>query len=262
MIVPHPFDFHQQISEVVLVGIGGTGSQVARTLCRIVYALRRRGHHAPTLKFVDPELVEAKNVGRQMFTEADLGKPKAAVLASRFNLAMGLSITAYVEPFNAEKHAARYGTVLVGCVDNHSARLELSKGNGIWVDCGNDRSSGQVSIGNTSNKVDVLRCIKSDQYTHLPNAALLFPQLLEPEKPAEPPAAVPAPPARSCADLVQAGEQDLLVNDQIGIVAGTYLCKLLNRLPILTFLTFVDTESLSMRSIAITPENLKTYTSS
>ena len=91
--VPQPFDFHQQISEVVLVGCGGTGSQVARTLCRIVYDLRRRGHHVPSIKFVDPDVIEAKNVGRQMFTEADIGKFKfkATTLATRFNLAMGLS---------------------------------------------------------------------------------------------------------------------------------------------------------------------------
>src|ERR1700694_4560507 len=103
--IPHPFDFHQQISEVVLVGCGGTGSQVARTLCRVVYDLRRRDHHIPSLKFVDPDVIEMKNVGRQMFTEADIGKYKATILARRFNLAMGLNIVAYSEPFDADKHA-------------------------------------------------------------------------------------------------------------------------------------------------------------
>ncbi len=200
-----------------------------------------------------------KNVGRQMFTEADLGKNKATTLASRFNLAMGLNIIAYPEPFDADKHASRYGTLVIGCVDNHLARLELSKMSGLWLDAGNDRVSGQVCIGNTSNPVDVRRCIKSNQYTHLPNAALLFPQLLEPEPTPEP---LPAPvPAASCADLVEMGDQALLVNDMIGIVAGEYVYKLLNRLPVLSFLTYVDTESLSMRSVPITAENLKPYLS-
>ena len=257
MNIPRPFDFHQTISEVVLVGLGGSGSQVARTLCRIVYDLRRRGHHTPSLKFVDPDLVEAKNVGRQMFTEADIGKPKAAVLGARFNIAMGLSITAYVELFDAEKHASRYGTLVIGCVDNHMARLELSRVSGLWVDAGNERMSGQVSIGNTSNPAEVRRCIKSDQFTHLPNVALLFPQLLEPETTPEP-ISVPAP-AASCADLVETGDQALLVNDMIGIVAGEYIYKLLNRLPVLNFLTYVDTESLSMRSVPITAETLRSH---
>lgn len=255
--VPHPFDFHQQISEVVLVGCGGTGSQVARTICRVVYDLRRRGHHTPSLKFVDPDTIERKNVGRQMFTEADIGKNKATTLASRFNLAMGLGIVAYPEPFDAEKHASRYGTLVVGCVDNHLARLALSQVSGLWIDCGNERTSGQVCIGNTSDPADVRRCIKSDQFTHLPNAALLFPQLLEPEPALQP---IPAPhPAASCADLVEVGDQAMLTNDLVGIVAGEYVYKLLNRLPILSFLTYVDTESLSMRSVPITAENLKGY---
>jgi len=255
--IPHPFDFHQNISEVVLVGLGGTGSQTARSLCRIVYDLRRRGHHTPSLKFVDPDVIEMKNVGRQMFTEADLGKNKATTLARRFNLAMGLSIVAYPEPFDADKHASRYGTLVIGCVDNHVARLELSKVTGLWLDSGNDRTSGQVSIGNTSNPAEVRRCIKSEQFTHLPNAALLFPQLLEPETTPKP---IPTPaPAASCADLVEMGDQALLVNDMIGIVAGEYVYKLLNRLPVLSFLTYVDTESLSMRSVSITSETLQSY---
>jgi len=68
-----------------------------------------------------------------------------------------------------------------------------------------------------------------------------------------------SPLTASCADLVETGSQSLLVNDQIGIIAGEYLYKLLNHLPVLSFLTYVDTESLSMRSVGITAENLKTY---
>src|SRR5690242_15728890 len=123
--IPYPFDFHQQLSEVVLVGTGGTGSQVARTLCRIVYDLRRRGHHTPSLKFVDPDVVDLKNVGRQMFTESQIGKPKATTLAAHFNLAMALGIVAYAELFDADKHASHYGSLVIGCVDNHLARREL-----------------------------------------------------------------------------------------------------------------------------------------
>jgi len=250
--LPQPFDFHQQISNVVLCGCGGSGSQVARTLCRVVYDLRRRGQHVPSLKFVDPDRVESKNVGRQMFTEADTGQNKAAILAKRFNLAMGLGIIAYAEAFDADKHAARYGSLVIGCVDNHLARIELSKARGLWLDAGNDRTSGQVSLGNTSDPGDVRRAIQSGKFTHLPNAALIFPSLLEPETVLE---SVPLP-AASCADLIATADQAPLVNDMVGIIAGEYVYKLLNRLPVTTFLTYVDTESLSMRSVPITAENL------
>ena len=170
---------------------------------------------------------------------------------------MGLNIVAYAEPFDAEKHAGRYGTLVIGCVDNHLARRELSKVSGLWLDAGNDRTSGQVSIGNTSNKVDIQRCTKSNHFTHLPNAALVFPQLLEPE-PESVVKPVPVPNA-SCADLVETGDQSLLINDMVGIIAGEYIYKLLNHLPILSFLTYVDTASLSMRSIHNTVDNLRPY---
>ncbi len=65
--------------------------------------------------------------------------------------------------------------------------------------------------------------------------------------------------AASCADLVEIGDQSLLVNDMVGIIAGEYVYKLLNHLPIFSFLTYVDTESLSMRSVPITADNVKTY---
>ncbi len=138
---------------------------------------------------------------------------------------------------------------------NHLARLALSQAHGIWLDGGNDRTSGQVCLGNTSNRADVQRCLKAGQFTHLPNAALLFPQLLEPE-PIEMPVLAPAP-AAGCADLVQVGDQALLTNDMVGIIAGEYVYRLLNRLPVLSFLTYVDTESLSMRSVPITAKNLR-----
>ncbi len=251
----HTFDYHQQITEVVLVGLGGSGSQLARSLCRIIYDMRQRRQHTPIIRFVDFDRVEAKNVGRQMFTEADIGQYKCEVLARRFNLALGLGITWHPEPFDAERHTGRYGTLLLGCVDNHLARLELSRVDGIWLDAGNHHASGQVSLGNTSNRANIERCIKNNQYTHLPNAALIFPQLLEPEPTLQP---LPAPiPMASCAELVESASQALLINDMIGIIASEYVYKLLNRLPVLSFLTYVDTESLSMRSVPITLEQVK-----
>jgi hypothetical protein len=131
----------------------------------------------------------------------------------------------------------------------------LSKTRCLWIDCGNSLDSGQVCLGDSNIKKEVQRCIDSGQYTHLPNAALLFPQLLEPEPTPEPKRI----PTASCAELVETGDQSLLINDAVGIVAGEYLYKLLNHLAVYSFLTYIDTASLSIRSLSITPENLKSY---
>ena len=114
------FNHGQMIQSVTLVGLGGSGSQLARSLCRVVYDLKLRQKHVPLLRFVDPDRVEAKNLGRQAFSPGDIGDFKSAVAARRFSYSLGLEIEYFTEPFNADKHTDR-STLLVGAVDNHVA---------------------------------------------------------------------------------------------------------------------------------------------
>ncbi len=253
MTTAYRFDPHQQISEIVLVGLGGTGSQWARSIARVVYHLGRQRQHTPAIRFVDPDRVEAKNVGRQMFSEAQIGQYKAEALATCFNYAMGLGITWHNEPFDAERHVSRYGTLLCGAVDNHLARYELAKAHAIWIDAGNHFSSGQVTIGNSNDPQEVWRGFGEQTSRWLPHATLLFPSLLEPEP-------EPLPQPASCADLVERGDQHLLVNDTMGIIAADYTYRLLTSQPITSFLTYVDTSSaFTARSVPITREELVAY---
>jgi tRNA A37 threonylcarbamoyladenosine dehydratase len=68
MTTPQPFfNFHQNINEIVLVGCGGTGAQWARAIARICFDLTRRRQHVPAIRFVDPDRIEARNCGRQMY---------------------------------------------------------------------------------------------------------------------------------------------------------------------------------------------------
>jgi PRTRC genetic system ThiF family protein len=256
MATVHTFSPDNRFSEIVLVGLGGTGSQWARTLCRIIYDLRRRRQHVPQIRFIDPDRIEEKNVGRQMFSPSDIGTFKAETLARRFNLALGLGIIWHNEPFDATKHARSYGTLLCGAVDNHAARIELSKAqNAVWVEAGNHATAGSVIIGNSNDKKAVVREIKAGRFHYLPTATALFPSLLEPE-----PTSEPQPTSNlSCADLIEQGTQHLLINDLMGSIAGEYTFKLLNRVPVQSFMTFVDTDSLSMRSIPITRDDLLAY---
>jgi PRTRC genetic system ThiF family protein len=246
------FDPHLNLRSVVLVGLGGTGSQWARSLCRIVYDLKRRNKHFPQLTFVDPDRVEANNVGRQMFTTADVGQFKAEVLAKRFSYSLGLDIQWFNQPFHANTHSA-WDSIICGAVDNHQARQAIHKANKLWIDAGNHRQAGQVTIGNTDDLGMVERNTKDREWPYLPNAGLLFPDLLKPES------APAIDPAASCAELVERGEQHLLINDLIASIAAQYTYKLLNQEPIHSFLTYVDGDSLAMRSIPITKDDLDVY---
>ena len=251
------FDPMIHISTITLVGCGGTGSQLARTIARIVYDMKQRRMHTPKIRLIDPDIVEMGNTGRQLFVPNDCGKNKAAVLGRRFNRALGLEIEWITEPVDASKHFDRYSNnVVIGAVDNHEARKELARIAGIWLDTGNHHFEGQICIGTTADRDFMLRHIDGDngKYRHLPNAALLFPQLLEPEVEIEP-IAEPI----SCTAAVMEGSQHLLVNDLVSCIAGQYLYKLLHRIPIGSFLSYVSVDTMTVRSIPIEKSELLAY---
>lgn len=252
------FDPNLHFKTVTIVGCGGTGGQIARSAARILYDMKVTRMHTPKLVLIDPDHVELKNVGRQLYTAADVGHPKAEVLMRRFNCALGLDSVAITHPVDAKRHFDQHNAgIVIGAVDNHLARCELAKiERGIWIDAGNHADSGQVVIGNTGDS-DVMRRHldgRDGKYSYLPNAALLFPQLLEPE-----PEPTPAPETLSCTELVAAGTQQLLVNDWIAIVASQYLYKLLHRQPIRTFLSYISSDALGVRSVPICQEELSAY---
>jgi len=256
MTTLNTFDPNTHIQSISIVGLGGTGAQVARSVARMVYDMKAARLHTPQIVLIDPDKVEYKNVGRQLYVEADVGQPKAHVLMRRFNMALGLDIIAIDQPVSAEKHFERWGNLIVGAVDNHLARLELAKANGaIWVDAGNHFNAGQVVVGNTSDHETALRYIdgQNGRYSYLPNAGLLFPTLLESEPEVKP------EPERSCAELVAAREQDLLVNDWMAVAAAQYVYRLLHRQPITSFASYISADGMSVRSLPISRDELLPY---
>ncbi len=233
MITRQTFEYRQRINEIVLVGCGGTGSALARHIARIVWDMKARRLHTPTIKFIDPDQIELKNCGRQAFLAAEIGQFKTSVLARRFNFAYGLEIAAYNEPFDAEKHASAHGTLLVGAVDNHLARRELARKSCLWLDTGNSLTSGQSILGCSRDLATLRRNVELEHCYALPTADVIFPELLEPEP-------APAPVALSCAEQVEAGSQHLLVNDLVALSAANYIFDLLHMIPIPSFMTLID----------------------
>ena len=144
--------------QLVLVGVGGTGSHLAGSLGSILVHARSKGVNI-SLTLFDPDIVEEKNIGRQQFCYAELGQNKAMSMAWRLNAAFGLEIVAVPEAFTVEgfSQAQRgYGTsiLLIGAVDNHLGRQALAHvcrqgaGRIWWLDAGNDYAHGQVLVGN------------------------------------------------------------------------------------------------------------------
>ena len=58
---------------VLVAGAGGTGSQVITNLARMSVALQALGHPGLHLTAFDPDTVTEANIGRQLFSETELG---------------------------------------------------------------------------------------------------------------------------------------------------------------------------------------------
>jgi PRTRC genetic system ThiF family protein len=246
------------VRHIVLVGVGGTGSALARSIARMLYDMDRRGMHLPKMTLIDPDIIEERNVGRQSgFAPSDVGQSKAAVLSRRFNLALGLNIEAIAAPFDPEDHHTTTSTLLVGCVDNHEARQALARANCLcWLDTGNSRQNGQIVCGSTGDRDRALKALERMPHNdgalyELPNATLIFPDLLEPEP--EPETA----PDISCAERVAAGEQHLLINDCMATAAASYVWKLLHHQPLHHFMTYVSLAA--VRPVGVSAAEIRHY---
>lgn len=178
------FDPNLYIKSITIVGIGGTGAQVARIVGRMLYDMQRARKHTPHIVLIDPDTIEEKNVGRQLFSPSLLGKPKAECVGRMLNLALGLDVRWIVDGVNPVRHFDRYGSNLViSCVDNHEARRAIHQVNGVLIASGNHEDAGQVCIGNTSDVEQMRRNLdgRDGKYAYLPKEGLLFPELLQPE---------------------------------------------------------------------------------
>ena len=220
-----------------LIGCGGTGSFVVQHLARLMASGDLAAERIAGLTLVDFDIVEPKNVARQLFTPADLGRPKAEVLARRYASAYGIRIGYLVAPFEedmlGESHPRRqpahaYPSRLERWIV-HAVRKEILTGvqklSGArqavyWFDAGNGESTGQVAWGNTS-KLDLVRKgIGQPIVEYLPYPPLVFPEIVDPTKDKN---EIP----ESCAEAVQVGRQGLNINSIMGVFVAEMIRQFL-----------------------------------
>lgn len=238
---------------LTLVGCGGTGSHLMSGLATLALALRERDIRTDLI-FVDPDRVEEKNVGRQLFTRAEIGKPKAQVLAERVLSAYGLPVTPGVERFTGVTlwEVPETLNLLVGAVDNPAAREVMAtlvrtfKGQ-LWViDSGNENHSGQVFIGNTALAKDMKHSIALGMTDRLPSPYLVCPDLLK--SPRRKRTGVRDP---SCAELTATGEQSLTVNRMMAAWTCSILHDFLITRDLRYFGVFIDLQFGGVRNYLI-----------
>lgn len=262
---PIPFVLGAGTIQIVLVGCGGTGGYIAQHLARLAAHRKAAGLPYVHLVFMDGDTVEDKNIGRQLFSAAEIGRNKAKTLAARFNAAFGLTIQAVpymatAQLLNSRWQSNRRGdiNILIGAVDNPEARRLFATQLGhvapsgwrLWMDCGNHEHAGQVSLGNVARSEQMLGSIKlgGSLCAALPGPHLQDPDLLsDPEQPLV---------RADCAAAMEDGRQSLMINSLVAGIASEYVRQLLFDGRVTSFRTVVDAQSLSMRSTPITPETL------
>ena len=149
---------------VALVGCGGTGSQVLSSLAKINKGLKALGHPGIHVTVYDGDRVSESNVGRQLFSPADIGVNKAVISVSRINRFFGFDWVSVPKAYDLSGH-----NIVITCTDNVSSRLRVSEqhekskrrkegyagNNGdlkkrfYWLDFGNAKTTGQVVLGST-----------------------------------------------------------------------------------------------------------------
>jgi PRTRC genetic system ThiF family protein len=269
-----------------LVGAGGTGSFMAMNLARLAFELKQHGK-AATIVIVDPDRVETDNIPRSNFCFAEIGQNKAETLANRVSRAWGIEVGFVKEGFQpallqsknddwtVQSSNSNKLTILVGCVDNHPARLQMheavkfyneqryaSDGARLWwIDGGNGRDTGQVLIGNRLDGKTVCESARNSPILSLlPAPSLQHPDLLrEGEKNAR--NSINGHPQKNdpmtCAERIRLGEQSLNVNQRVAVEMNEMLTALLLTNSLKRFASYFDLESGTSRSLYTTPEKIE-----
>jgi hypothetical protein len=180
------FDFKDiKDYNIVICGLGGTGSNLVPFLCQTVAMNNEKNIH---ITLADGDMIENKNLKNQKFTEKDLNKSKAEVLCSRYKRIYPNVNLSYYDKYITDtaklmelllfrKSYRNLFPVLVGCVDNNATRQlfhEIFYDNNIddilYIDSGNgtDNMEGQIVIG-----------LKRQGKVILSPVADIYPQILE-----------------------------------------------------------------------------------
>jgi PRTRC genetic system ThiF family protein len=249
--------FMQYGCNVTVVGCGGTGGFVAEGLCRM---LPQRA----VLLLIDPDRVEGRNLLRQNFYIADLGKYKSEALAQRLAARFNRPVAYSTLPVSKVKGTHN---IIIGCVDNGLARADIaeiashrnypaqSHLSGWWVDSGNGENYGQVLIGNalTDQLCPSFGAIKRGAIYRDVCVALPLPTIQRPELLKQ------AARVNSCAAAVAGNDQSPIINQAMASLVLEVVRRIINGACSWMGL-YLDMENGSLNPVYATPQTVSRLT--
>lgn len=243
---------------VALVGVGGSGCQMLSALARIDHALWALGHQGLFVTAYDPDRVSDSNIGRQLFSENELGLNKAQAFITRINRFYGLDWKAVPGKFDAKSSIPN---LVITCVDNIAARKEIGEAfvnhrsqkrppeyrTYYWLDLGNGQRTGQAILGST--KIEQPKSEKYRTCPILPCAIEEFDYSNVDESESGP----------SCSVAEALEKQDLFVNSALVQLAGSMLWSLFKDAVITNRGLYMNLDSFKVTGIPVAPFSAKMF---
>jgi len=202
---------------ITVIGAGGNGSRMISKLAQINSALKMLSHPGLFVTLIDNDIVEKHNVGRQLFSNADIGKPKAIICIERINRFFGTNWNALTKKvINGETIESN---IIITCVDNNATRkliddikFEVNSNyqeqRFYWLDMGNGKDRGQFNLSTFyKSKVNLKSLFKMYGYK----------------------ADDPNDNQPSCSMEESLLKQDLFVNDLLVTYASNFLWTILRK---------------------------------
>ncbi|MDR3008642.1 MAG: PRTRC system ThiF family protein [Sphingobacterium sp.] len=217
-----------------LIGAGGTGSAMLSSLARLQITLLAMGHPGFDLILWDDDVVTEFNIGRQLFSPAELGLPKSVALINRINRFMGFDWKAQVVKFPVLERLSNdqdlIGSIYITCVDNVKARFDLvhtidnflysgfSRNTPrYWLDIGNSKDFGQAVLS-TIGEVKQPDVSIGKTIAHLPSVIEEYGELLVNSEEQD------DTPSCSIEDALK--KQSLFINSTLALLATDILSDL------------------------------------
>ncbi|WLE60265.1 PRTRC system ThiF family protein [Burkholderia plantarii] len=235
-------------ASVVVVGCGGTGSQMLSGLARLNYALIELGNPGLQVTAFDADTISTANIGRQMFCSSDVGLHKSVVLAHRINAFFGTDWVGRPVHAGFDEIVRGAPDLVIMCVDSAKARAKLARplyeSNCYVMDLGNRAGDGQVIFGASpkarGNRVDEL--IDSSP---LPWPYDVLPELVDEWTPED------DTPSCSLAEALE--KQELFINQAVVTHGLAILWEFFRHASLSTCGAFVNLKTGNVRPILVPP---------
>lgn len=265
LATPGPFHF-------ILLGVGGTGSDLASKLCRHLSLLRVPDTNTliHDITLCDADIVEEKNLVRQNFFTADLGKNKAEIMALKCSTLFDMVVRAVPKYIEDAATLADIISIcpdkipfIIGCVDNNATRVMLHdficggyQGDYplTYLDAGNEEFSGQVAlcykVFNKKNRLVEHSTAPGSYIFNLPDITDHHPEMLSGDD--------SFASDLSCAERAVSNPQALTANNEAATILFQMICNCLRGKIDYHYVAF-DTLTSNRRVVFNTASVLKSY---